>query len=83
MFSLDRWKTGRCHILEHLSEERSLAEILTPQAISMEARWECDSLWPEDFRSIWGSNTHDLKLTSRINPTCQNNGSLQPEFDSK
>ena len=58
-------------------------EMPMPQAISMEARWVCDSLWPEDFQSIWGSNTHDLKLTSRINPTCRSNGSLQPEFDSK
>ena len=83
MFSLDRWRTERCHILEHSLEERSRVVILILQAISMEARWECDSLWLEDFLSIWGSNTYDLKLTSRINLTYQNNGSLQPECDSK
>jgi len=83
MFSLGRWKTGRCHILEHSLAERSQAEILIPQATSMEVRWECDSLSLEDFRSIWDSNTYDLKLTSRVNPSCRSNGSLQPEFDSK
>ena len=82
MFSLGRWKTGRYRILEHSLEERSRAEILIPQAISMEARWECDSLSLEDFRSMWGSNICDLKLTSRVILTCQNNGSLQLEFDS-
>jgi len=83
MFSLGRWKTGLYHILEHLLEERSRAEMLIHQAFSMEVRWECDSLWLEDFRSIWDSNTHDSKLTSRVNLTYQNNGSLQPEFDFK
>ncbi len=83
MFSLDQLRTGRCHILEPSLEERSRDEMLIPQAISMEARWECDSLWLEECRSIWGSNTHDLKFTSTGNPTCRNNGSLQPEFDSK
>lgn len=83
MFSLDHWRTGRCHILAHLLEERSRDEMVIPQAISMGARWESGSLWLGEFRSIWGSNTYDLKFTSKVNPTCQNNGSLLLEFVSK